>query len=224
MASSMRSAPSTIASPSAAHRRAPHDPAAGAGRADRSWLVRRARCPARLASRSGPGQGQRARLGRRLCRTRRHRDQPGRAYARRSGPRPRNSAHRTAVGWAPLAQTGSPSRCAGSACVGSTSPTSWLTGTRRADVPGPRRSHASPTSSPASRTESWHGFPVPDAPISVKGLSSVDELDVEPVAVVGGQGVVAGEPAFESRDLGGPEAEVVGGGGEGDVAGLAGGA
>jgi hypothetical protein len=44
------------------------------------------------------------------------------------------------------------------------------------------------------------------------------------LAIVGGEGVVAFEAAFESRDVVGPDAEVGGDGAEGDVFGLSGGA
>ena len=67
-------------------------------------------------------------LGGRLRRPRRHRHQPRRAHARRPGARPAHARSPSCRGSATGRATGSPSRCAGSACAASTSrtrPADW---------------------------------------------------------------------------------------------------
>ncbi len=123
--------------------------AAGPRRPDRARLVRRAGGAAGLGGQGRAGPHDRPRLGRRLRRPRRHRDQPGRPHARRPGARRGTPRSPTCRGSGTGRATGNPSRCAGSACAASTSPTSWPTGTRRADArthvaDRPGRRHRSP--------------------------------------------------------------------------------
>ena len=111
-----------------------------AGVGDHAHLGRAAGRRPGLVGLGRAGPRHRPGLGRRVRRRRRGNGQPGRPYAGRPDPGRGQRADRAALGRAPLAAAGSPSRCAGSA---STRPGGWWPAPT-ASRPGAAARHAAP--------------------------------------------------------------------------------